>query len=203
MFAPLIQITSAVRMSATGTGRAIDPERLLVGRTGADHAQPPVVVDVRGSETHARELAHQVGFLGRQARAGEHGEGVAAVLRLHTRDLAGDTLDRLSVGHGAEAARRRWITPVGSQQPVGVCALQVAFYALRTQLALVERKLHPWLEADHLVVFHQQLDAALLAAEAAVGLDDAIRCAARIEPLAAGAAKVRAEPLNDLGRIDL
>jgi hypothetical protein len=124
------------------------------------------------------------------------------VLRLHARDLAGHALDRLGIGHRAEAARRRWIAPVGGQQPVGVRALQVAFHALGAQLAMVERKVHPWLEADHLVVLHQQLDATLLAAEAAVRLDGAIRRAARVKPLATGAAEVRAELLDDRGRID-
>ena len=60
------------------------------------------------------------------------------------------------------------------QQPVGVAALQVALHALGAELALVEREVVPGLEADDLVVVDLQLDAALLAAEAAVGLDDPV-----------------------------
>src|SRR5262245_54689487 len=53
-------------------------------------------------------------------------------------------------------------------------ALHVALDALRTELSLVEREVLPRLEADHLLVLHLELDAALLAAEATVGLDDAV-----------------------------
>jgi hypothetical protein len=56
------------------------------------------------------------------------------------------------------------------EQAVGVGVLQVALHALGAQLALVERELVPRLEADDLVVLDLQDDAALLAAEAAVGL---------------------------------
>ena len=51
-------------------------------------------------------------------------------------------------------------------------ALQVAFQALRAQHAAVERKILQRLEADDLVVFHLELNAALLPAEATVRLDD-------------------------------
>ena len=64
---------------APGVCGAIDAERLLVARRGADHAEPAVVVDVRRAQTHAGELAHQVGLLGRQAGAGEDRERVASV----------------------------------------------------------------------------------------------------------------------------
>ncbi len=64
-------------------GGAVDAEGELVGRRGADHAQPAVVVDVRRLQAHAGELAHQVRFLVGQARPAEHGEGVGAVRRLN------------------------------------------------------------------------------------------------------------------------
>ena len=51
-------------------------------------------------------------------------------------------------------------------------ALQVALHALRAEHAAVERKVLPRLEADDLVVPNLELDPALLAAEAAVGLDE-------------------------------
>ena len=54
-------------------------------------------------------------------------------------------------------------------------ALQVALDALRAEHAAVERKVFPRLEADDLVVLDLELDAALLAAEAAVRLDQAVR----------------------------
>src|SRR5262249_42887407 len=59
-------------------------------------------------------------------------------------------------------------------QPVAVLVLQVALDALGAQLAAIERKFLPGLEAHHLLILHLQLKAALLAAEAAVRLDDAV-----------------------------
>src|SRR5689334_11583164 len=46
-------------------------------------------------------------------------------------------------------------------------ALQVPLHALRTEHPSVERKVFPRLEADHFVLADLQLNAALLAAEAA------------------------------------
>ena len=51
-----------------------------------------------------------------------------------------------------------------------MAALHVALYALWAKHALVERKIFPGLETDDLVVSNLQLDAALLSAEAAMGL---------------------------------
>src|SRR5215472_19048943 len=48
--------------------------------------------------------------------------------------------------------------------------LHVALDTFRTELTLVERKVLPGLETDNLVIAHTQLNAALLAAEAAMGL---------------------------------
>ena len=50
-------------------------------------------------------------------------------------------------------------------------ALQVALDALGAQHAAVEGKLLPWLKASHAVVANLELNAALLAAETAMGLD--------------------------------
>ena len=74
----------------------------------------------------------------------------------------------------AEPAGRRRVALQRVEQPVGVAALEVALDALRAELALVERELVPRLEPDDGVVPDLQLDAALLAAEAAVGLDDPV-----------------------------
>ena len=60
------------------------------------------------------------------------------------------------------------------EQPVGMVALQVALDALGAEHAVVEGEFLPRLEADHVVVAHLELDAALLAAEAAVRLDQAV-----------------------------
>ena len=54
-------------------------------------------------------------------------------------------------------------------------ALQVTLHALWTEHAAIEGKFLPWLEADNLVVLHLELNAALLAAEAAMGLDQFVR----------------------------
>ena len=72
-----------------GIGGAVDPERLLVAGRGAHHAQPAVVVDVRRAQAHVGELAHQVGLLGGQARAGQQRERVPAVCGLDAIDLRG------------------------------------------------------------------------------------------------------------------
>jgi hypothetical protein len=82
------------------------------------------------------------------------------------------------------------------QQPVGVAALEVALDALGAELALVERELVPGLEADDLVVVDLQLDAALLAAEAAVGLDDLVDLQARVPPAGGRLVEVRPVPLD-------
>src|ERR1044071_89278 len=53
--------------------------------------------------------------------------------------------------------------------------LHVALHALGAETSLVEGKVLPGLKADHPVVFHLELNAALLSAEAAVRLDDLVR----------------------------
>ena len=157
-------------------GRAVDAERLLVRRAGADHAEPAVVVDVRRLQAHAGELAHQVGLLGRQARAAEHAEGVVAVASFWMRSISRRDASRSPrrTASARKPPRRDRIAPQRGEQPVGVRALQVALHALRAEHAAVEREVLPRLEADDLVVLDLELDAALLAAEAAVRLDEPV-----------------------------
>ena len=77
-------------------------------------------------------------------------------------------------------------------------ALQVAFDALGTEHAAVERKLLPRLKADDFVVFHLQLDAALLSAKAAMRLHQSVGLDTPIQPRACGESQMRAEMLNDV-----
>ena len=133
---------------------------------------------------HTRaNLPEQVALLGRHARPAEDGEGVGAVLRLDALDLRRDPPDRLVVGDGPEPLGPRRVAEVGAGQPVVVRALQVAADALGAEHALVEREVLPRLEADDLVVLDLELDAALLAAEAAVRLDQPVGIDGRVEPL--------------------
>ena len=102
----------------------------------------------------------------------------------------------------AEAGRRRRVAPQCRRQPVGMRALQVALHALRAEHAAVEREVLPRLEADHLVVAHLELDAALLAAEAAVRLHQPIGLDAGRQPHARHRGQVRPEPFDDAQGID-
>src|SRR5688500_7566911 len=81
-------------------------------------------------------------------------------------------------------------------------ALQVALHAFRAEHAPVEGKLFPRLESDDLVVTNLELDAALLAAEAAVRLDEPIRLDTRREPDAGHRREVRPEAFDYPQRID-
>ena len=64
---------------APGNRTAIDIECQLVGDTGGNHAEPAVVIDVSGSQRHARKFTHQVGLLGRERRAAVNRDRVLAV----------------------------------------------------------------------------------------------------------------------------
>ena len=175
MLAPLIHTTSAGENVRPRIGGAIDAESELVAGGGADHAQPAVVVDVGCFQAHAGELAHQIRLLVRQTRAGEDGEGVGAVRRLNALDGGGHAIDGRLVGEGAKSLRRGRIALVGVQQAIGMRALQVALDALGAQHAAIERELVPRLEADDLIVLDLELNAALLAAETAMRLDEAVQ----------------------------
>jgi len=58
----------------------VDAERAVGRGGGAAHAEPTVVVNVRGAQGDAGELAQHVGLLVGQATAPENGHGVGAVL---------------------------------------------------------------------------------------------------------------------------
>jgi hypothetical protein len=60
------------------------------------------------------------------------------------------------------------------QQPVGMIILEVALDTLRTKPAFVVREFFPRFETNDLVVFDQQLDAALHSAETTMRLDDLV-----------------------------
>ena len=177
---------------APRVGVAVDAERLLVGGAGGHHAEASVVVEVRRVQGEAGELADQVALLVRERDAGEHGEGVIAVGRLDAADLGDDAVEGGVPRDRAEAPGCRRITHHRVQQAVGVAALEVTLDALRAQLALVERELVPRFEADDGVVADLQLDAALLTAEAAVRLHDAVGVDLRIPAAGRGDVEVRA-----------
>src|SRR4026208_1593315 len=79
-------------------------------------------------------------------------------------------------------------------------ALGLAPHAPRAHRSLVEGEPLPGLEPDRLVVAHLELDAALLAAEAAMGLDQPVRWIAGLLLVAAGrgVGRVRAVPRHRL-----
>ncbi len=172
--------------------RAVDAEGQLVGGARRDHAQPAVVVDVAGADGEARQLAHQVRLLGGQRGAAVDGHRVLAVALLDGADAADDEVERLVPAGAPEAAL---LADERVQQAVGVGALQVAPDALGAQHAAVEGELLPGLEADDLVVAHLELDAALLAAEAAVRLHQPVGRPARLGLEAAGRRIRRVRPV--------
>ena len=96
-----------LRDVAPGIGAAVNAKDLLRRRAGRDHAEPPVVVDVGGAQRHSRELAHQVGLLVGERRAGQHREGVAAVSLLNALHLADHAVERRVPADGLEALALR------------------------------------------------------------------------------------------------
>ena len=152
-----------------GVGCAIQSEGLFVAGTGTDHAQAPVVIEVFGFEGDACELADKVTLFIGKGNPGEHGKGIGAVLCLDALDIGGELVKRGVPGDGAEAGS---LDPrQGFHQSIRMVVLQVALDAFWTKPSFIERKLFPWLEADHAVVFDQQFDTTLHAAKAAMGLD--------------------------------
>src|SRR5262245_37136792 len=81
-------------------------------------------------------------------------------------------------------------------------ALQIAFHALRTEHALVEREILPRLKTDDLVVFDLQLNAALLPAETAVGFDDLVGNAGTGVSRPGADREMRAVAVDDLQGVD-
>jgi hypothetical protein len=104
-------------------GRAVDAERLLVPRRGADHAEPAVVVDVLRLQADAGELAHQVRLLVvRLAPLSTRRR--RAVLATGCARSLGDAADRLVVGialkpPGADVGSRS--APVSSRSGCAPC----------------------------------------------------------------------------------
>jgi hypothetical protein len=81
-------------------------------------------------------------------------------------------------------------------------ALQVAANSFGAKHTFVEREILPWLKPDDSVVLHFQLNAALLAAEATVGLDDLIGVAGGIQACARRITPVWAEVFDRLVKRD-
>ena len=190
-----------LRDVAPRVGAAIDAENLLRRGRRRHHAEPAVVVDVGGAHGHPCELAHQVRLLVGQRGAGQHGEGVPSVGGLDALDLARGTVERGVPVDRLEAARL--VANERRQQPIRMLVLHVALHALGAELPLVEGELLPRLEADDLLVLHLELDAALLAAEAAVCRHDPVGLAARGPAAGRLPVEMRAElrhEIRDRGR---
>ena len=152
---------------APRVGRAVHAQRAFVRRACRHHAEAPVVIDVPGSQRHARELAHQVRLLGSERSAAVDRHRIRAVLFLQLAQPARREIESFVPSRRAKAfvgAHQR------IEQPVRMVTLQVALDALGAQHSAVERKLLPGLETDDVVVAHFELNSALLAAEAAMGL---------------------------------
>ena len=80
--------------------------------------------------------------------------------------------------------------------------LHVALYALRAELATIEGKVFPGLEADNFVVAHAQLNSALLAAEATMRLDQLFVLAGVSPATWRNRVQGRAELIHQLRNID-
>ena len=99
---------------------------------------------------------------------------MGTILLLDAVNLCRHALDRRIIGHWTKASGRVWIALVGMEQTVGMAVLQIAFDTLGTEFALIERKLHPRLYTNNLVVLDFKLDTTLLTTETAVGLDELV-----------------------------
>src|SRR5262249_28894764 len=135
----------------------------------------------------------QVALLGRHAGPAEDGERVRAIARLDALDLRRHSPDGLVVGYGPEPLRRRLVAEVGAGQPVVVRALEVAPDPFGAKHAAVNREVPRGLEADDLVFLDLKLDAALLTAKTAVGLDEPIGIDRGVHALAGRVGLQRAE----------
>src|SRR5262250_1327258 len=102
-----------------------------------------------------RELAHEVGLLVGQRRAGEDREGVAAVRLLDAPDRRGDAVHRVVPSDRAKALA--FDADERAAQPIRVLVLHVPLDTLRAELAAIERELLPRLEADDLLVLDAKL----------------------------------------------
>ena len=127
----------------------------------------------RVPERYARELAHQIGLLGDQRSAAVNGDGslcrTCPEPRCSRRAVKSSASSHVALRNPASVRIR------DRSKPVRVAALHVALHALGAEHAVVERELFPRLEADDSVFANLQLDAALLPAEAAMGLHQLFR----------------------------
>src|SRR5579884_2039190 len=176
-------------------GRAVNAECLFVARPRRDHAEPPVVVQVFRLQGHARKFAHQIGFLVGERHAGEHGEGILAVLLLDTPDLGDRRIQRL-VPTNADKAPVRALERM--QQAVRMLVLHVALDALGAELAPIEWKVLARLKPDDLVILDLEVDSALLSAEAAVRGNQLIRLALILPASGRRIVRMRAVFFNNL-----
>ena len=185
------------RNLAPGNRAAVHVEGQLIRRSGGHHAKAAVVIDVAGSQRYAGELSHQIRLLGGERRPSVDRHRILAVTLLHLAETTGGEgkcLVPASLGKSIVRAEER------VQQAIGMIGLQVAFYAFGTQHAPVERKLLPGLESDHAILANLQLNAALLAAETAVRLHQAVRVRPRLRAPATfwNVVEVRSVLLADL-----
>lgn len=108
----------------------VHAERPVARRGGRRHAEPAVVVHLRGAQRHPGELAEQVGLLVGQPPAAENGHRVRPVRRAQPGEPARDMVQRVVPGHrrtvqqgGGEPLRvvqQRSGSPSLLTQPAGV-----------------------------------------------------------------------------------
>src|SRR6185437_1526609 len=142
-----------------------------------NHAKPSVVVDMPRAKPHARELPHQIRLLRCERSAAEHSHGVLAVAILDLAKTPRSERERFvpcSLREPVVGSKKR------IEQSIRVIRLQIALHALRAKLSLIKRKLLPRFKPNNVVVANLELNAALLPAEAAMRLDDAIRSDLRL-----------------------
>src|SRR6185295_8005910 len=119
------------------------------------------------------------------------GDRVLAVALLDLAQAVRRGVEGLVPGHVLEA---RYRPPQRRPEPVRVFVLEIALDALRAEHPAVERELLPGLEAHDLVVADLELDAALLAAEAAVRLHQPVGRTGRLLRPAPGRSVVEVRP---------
>ncbi len=146
---------------------AVHAERLRPGGRGGGHAEPAVVVDLRGAERHPGELAQRVRLLVGEAAAAEDAQRVRAVLGAGAQQGAGDPVQ------GLVPARRRQLAVGAAHQRLGQPrrALQHrrSGAALAAQRAPVHREVRALQNLDAAPLGGGQVHAALQGAVRAVG----------------------------------
>lgn len=115
---------------------AIDAEGLVGSRRGRRHAEAPIVVDVRGAQRHARELAEQVRLLVGQRAAPEEAHRVGAVPVLNLTEPPSDQRERFVPTGGLECSGRPSHQRPG--EPHGVAQRLRGGEALDAELTLVD-----------------------------------------------------------------